>query len=78
MHAPTLNGHVPAWLMGVIAAVLLGLIGAIYSSTTGRLERVEAETRIVPALSGQIEDVRDRLDRIEDKVDKLLEGRGAR
>ena len=67
------------WAVGIGAALLLALAGAIYASTTDRVTKVETRVEALgermPRVETKIDGLKEAQDRIEKKLDDALRGR---
>jgi hypothetical protein len=66
------NGKVAYWLLGILAPTLLGGVTGWVTSTSVRLAHHGEHLAV---LESQIKDTREELQRINQKLDRLLERR---
>lgn len=79
-----LQVHLPemlSWVLGIAATLITGLTLWLFSTVADLDSRVGQVERVIPTVvpraeytQGQV-NINARLDRIEDKLDRLLEGR---
>lgn len=70
------NGSLRRWMDKLLVALviaLVGLTGIVYGIQSSRIEKVESAAQKIQALEARQEETYRRLDRIEAKLDKLLE-----
>ena len=70
------NGKVPWWIVGVLSTVLLSAgtawLHAVQSGVDTKNEADRKQSERVAVLEHQMIDIRDRLHRIEQKLDRAL------
>lgn len=71
------NGSLKTWLLSALFTVLLSTGGWLVSSTTDRISNLEASvsdrSEKIAVLQTEVKEVRQQLNRMEDKLDELIE-----
>lgn len=71
-----IKAQVAIWVLGILFTLILGLVGVVYSNVDTRIKEVRSEKSdldIVQGMEKRIDSVQKSVDKVDGKVDAMLE-----